>query len=577
MNLLKQSYSASKWLFWALRVFMRFRPLTTLTVIGLSALSRVTNVLAFFLPLKVILLAGSQGTPRSLGLPIGPVDKMDWIILLSIAAVACYVSTLLFDAISGRLAESASAGVLAGAKKLALAGKQRAHARGAYSKLTHAAAGIAFGVVGLTALAFINTPLFAALVALFIAEFAFTALALAGWRAAYPGRLQSFIRNNLAGYLNILSSFNFLASFFLILAPFLFTQDGNILLAVLSVLIVRRALPELETAIRIVTELYKNRHVIDPLIFRRRRFSVAESPESRLVRELFDKGSRHALVQKHLSPLRPEPGELEVCWQDLPPKEVYTFVVSRRPEGAQQPEYFQLQAFPESHAHLLANEDFLFATAGRDELKAPQVVLRFREASFECRICEYGPGEELILKRYRNVLAGLLADIWCYAPPPKLVAAFNTAHDMLPGRLTHDVLDRLAVAADSAAESAALETLRSRLPEVCARLESLPLHIFNPDISRPYVAEVRPGEFRVMTWAHWAIEPVGAGIPRELARTALPELVQQVNLRRRDLARELTLQDVEFAELCWNFERAVERDQYKNALAIAAKINACLS
>jgi hypothetical protein len=572
MNLFKQSFAVGKWVLWNIRIFMRLRPLTTLTVIGFSASSRVTNVLAFFLPLKVILLAGSQGVPGNLGVVIGPEDKLDWIILLSIAAVSCYVSTLLFDALSERLAESASAGIVEGAHKLALDKKQRAQARKTYSRLTHAVAGIAFGVVGMTALAAINTPLFAALAGLFVAEFAFTALVLARWREVNPGRLQGFINDNLADYLNILSSINFLAAFFLILTPFLFGEEGNILLAVLAVVIVRRALPELEWAIRVVTDLYKKRDEIEPLIFRRRRFRAGESVEGSLVRELFNKASRQVLVQKHLAPLRPRLSGLEVCWQDIPPKEVYTFVVSCRSGDAGLREYFQLQAFPEGYAHLLRNEDLLFATAGRDELKAPREILRFREASFECRICEYGPGEALLLKRYRNILAGLLTDIWCYAPPQKLVDAFNTAHDMLPGRLTSEMLDRLGVAADSAAENAALETLRRRLPEVRARLEALPLYIFNPDINSANVAEIEPGGFRVMTWAHWAIEPVGAGIPRELARGVLPELVKQVNSRRKDLARELTLQDVEFAELCWNFEKAVERDLYKGALAIASQI-----
>lgn len=554
---------------------MRFRPLTTLTVIAMSALSRVTNVLAFFLPLKVILLAGSQGTPRDLGLAIGPVDKMDWIILLSVAAVACYVSTLLFDAISGRLAESASADIL-GASKLALAGKQRTQARGAYSKLTQAAAGIAFGAVGLAALAFINTLLFAALLTLFAAEFAFTALVLTGWRAAYPGRLQSFIRDNLDDYLNILSSVNFLASFFLILAPFLFGQEGNILLAVLSVLLIRRALPELETAIRIVTQLYKNRHTVEPLIFPRRRFRVSETPESLLVRELFDKDSREVLVQKQLAPLLPGLSGFEACWQDLPARDIYTFVVSGRATDVRR-EYFQLQAFSERQVHLLRSEEFLFTHAQRDELRAPRVVSRFAVSSFECQVCEYGGGEELLFRQYRGMVAKLFEDIWSFAPPEKLVTAFNAAHDMLPGRLIPDLLERLVVAIDSAAEAAALDSLRSRLPDVRARLERLPVHVFNPDINKANLAEIRPGEFRAMTWTRWAIEPMGVGIPKELARGALPELVKQVNLRRRGLERELTLQDLEFADLCWNFERAIERDQYKSALESAAKIIACLS
>ncbi len=553
-------------------MFLRLKPGTTLTIIGFSALSRVTSVLAFFLPLKVILLAGSPGLPRNLGSFIEPGQKMDWIIWLSVASVVSYVLTLFFDAFSGRLAESGSAGVLEGANKLALVGKQRRRARSTYSKAVQAVAAFAFGAVGLIALAIINMTLFAAFIVLFFLEFLFTSLVLANWNAAYPGRLQSFIRDKLDDYLNVLSSINFLTGFFLILAPFLAGQESNILLAVLAVVVVRRAMPALESAIDIVAGLYMDRHVIDPLVFRKRRLQVQESADHSIAREVFNNPSRRLLAEKHLAKVRPGLRDFEVSWQDSAIKEVYTFVISCRPGAESGREYFQQQVYTPEQAHLAGNEDFLFSTVDRGEINAPGLLARFKEGAFECRILEYGSGEALSEERYQLVLPRLLADIWGFRPPKKLVAAFNTARETLPGRLTADMLGRLTVATDSAAESAVLSTLQARLPELRARLERLPLHILNPDMSRSTVAEIRPGELRIMTWGHWTLEPVGAGIPEELPRAALPDLVKQFNSGGAGTEPGLALRDIEFADACWALEQEIMQNKYKAALKTAAVI-----
>jgi hypothetical protein len=575
MNLFKESFTAVKWMLAILKVYMRLRPGTTLTIVTFSALSRVTSVLAFFLPLKVILLAGSHGVPGYFSF-IGSGHKLDWIVWLSIAAVASYVLTLLFDGLSARLAESGSAGVLEGTNKLAMVGKQRAQARSTYSKVVQAVAAAAFGLVGLAALVIINPMLVAALGALFCVEFLITAMVMARWNAAYPGRFQGFIWGNLGDYLDLLSSVNFLTGFFLILAPFLLGQQGNILLAVLAVVIIRRTFPALDSAVKTTADLYKNRQAIDPLVFRKRRLQAREHVENQLARELFNKSSRLRFAEKQMARARPELRDLEVRWQDSPISGAYTFVISGRPDGEAGREYFQQQVFAARQAHLLGNEDFLFSMVKREELRAPALIARFQEGTFECQICEYAPGE-LTAERYHAVLPGLIGDIWCFNPPKKLVAAFNAAQESLPGRLTADLLERVAVAADSPTETTVLETLRARLPGLRARLERLPLCVFNPDLDQADLVQIHAGKIRVMSWVRWAIEPVGAGMPDELPRSVLPDLVSRVNSGRTDLESGLSLHDIELVDSCWKFELEINESRYKAALKTAEKIIADLS
>jgi hypothetical protein len=574
MNLIAESYSAIRWMFRLLWIFVRRQPLITLTTVGCAALSRITNVLAFFLPLKVILLAGAQGVPKHFNF-IDPAHKLDWIIWLSVAAVATYILNIFLDVVSERLAERGSAGVLEGANKLALIGKQRTQARASFAKATQAASAGAFALVGVGVLAYSDARMCAGLLGLCVLELLVTAAIMAGWRAGHPGKLQGFIHDSPADYLRILSSLNFLASFFLILTPFVFSKDGNILLALLAVVIIRRTLPALVTTVRLAGDLYQERQTIDPLILRGLQLREQESLESQVTREFFSKTARHELVERHLLPLRPGLGGFEVHWQDSPIKGAFTFIVSCASVKTGERQLFQQQVFPFKQAYLLEHEDFLFSLVKREQLNAPPAIARFREGSFECQICEYG--EEVTEQEYPAALAALLADAWCFKPPKKLVTVFKAAHASLPGRLTPDIVERLAVACDSPVETATFETLRSRLAEISARLEALPLQVFNPDIEEDCMTRFASGEVRIISWTHWAIEPVGVGIPEELSRDGLQGLVDRLNSRRTELTSAVTLQDIRLADACWQFEQKLSHGKYKAALRKAAQVMTCLN
>src|SRR5690606_6747326 len=125
-----------------------------------------------------------------------------------------------------------------------------------------------------------------------------------------------------------------------------------------------------------------------------------------------------------------------------------TFMITGTSSGGRR-EYFQQQVFPYRQAHLIGSEDLLFSKVSRERLKAPPLVSRFHEGSFECQICEYGSSQVLSPGQYLKVLPEMLADLWCFKPPRQLLAAFNTARAALPLRMTVDLVDRLSFAAIS--------------------------------------------------------------------------------------------------------------------------------
>src|SRR5690554_2655790 len=70
-------------------------------------------VLAFFLPLKVIIMVGTEGIPKYLRLFVDESNKNDFITLFAILAVCFYILFLLSEALLGKLGKSAAQRILA--------------------------------------------------------------------------------------------------------------------------------------------------------------------------------------------------------------------------------------------------------------------------------------------------------------------------------------------------------------------------------------------------------------------------------------------------------------------------------
>jgi hypothetical protein len=93
----------------------------------------VLQNLAFLLPLKVILLAGSEGVPKYFRPLIAePAHREYWIIGLAVATVTFYLLALVLDAVSSRLSSSGGIEILQCANEMTIMNDQENRIQGNY-------------------------------------------------------------------------------------------------------------------------------------------------------------------------------------------------------------------------------------------------------------------------------------------------------------------------------------------------------------------------------------------------------------------------------------------------------------
>ena len=239
------SFPAARTLVWVaqvLAVYLRFQPLVTMALIGCLAIKEIAQVLVFFVPIKVIILAGSDHLPPYLVKFIGPEHRESLILALAIGTVMLFVVTFLLDALAGSLANAGGLRALNRANLLARASREQVEAPRYYTQFCRVAANLIFVLVAFAILGVLQAHLLLVLVGLIGLQYGLTVLLFYLSNPILPHTAAYWVKHNLGNYLGLLSSINLLAGFLVLLAPFLSCSGANILIALLSFLLLRRPL-----------------------------------------------------------------------------------------------------------------------------------------------------------------------------------------------------------------------------------------------------------------------------------------------------------------------------------------------
>lgn len=573
MSLATDVKTLSIWLVKMLRTLSGARPVATLAVVGMLGAGRILNILAFFLPLKVILLAGSESVPRYFQTFIDPEQKTAWIIWLTVAAFVSFAVTLVLDRSASRTANIAGAEVAAAASELSVVKNQDAQAQAYFGQICGVAAYLLFMAIGFLVGMMLNPPVFLAVAGLLGLQFMFSSWALRPAVAGgFVGRIREFASGSPRDFTKILSSTGFLVGFLVILHPFLLGDGQNILVAILSLVLLRQTLNILPSIVGDSVSLARSRHKVDALVFPQVHFQTPERKDRRALRDAFRKYDREADVRGLLSSNGLDVQEVEVTWADCAIRGLIAFIVRAELTKSENFRYFQLQVFAPQVVSRLEDEQFLFGHLPRRALNAPRLVDRFSKAGFACQLMEFCDGRGITAADWPASQEALLLSHWSCVPPDGLLQAFASSRGFLGKRLNGDVVARLEVAADRAENVDALATFESGLPEIKGLLNRMPIYVHNTHLNRENVVEQSNGELLVMSWTAWTLEPIGATLPRRVPTGKLKEWVAELRTHREDIPPDYSPNHLRLASACFELERAITREKFNQGMKLVHRI-----
>ncbi|WP_457807651.1 hypothetical protein [Kushneria sp. EE4] len=571
MNLLKQTGRHLKWFFSVWCRLLSQTPVAAPATSLMLLISQLAQMVAFLLPLKVILLLGGNGIPRYFRGFVTPETRDLWIVVLCVGAIALYGLSQLMDWLAEKQSRRGSRIVLDNARKIALFSDQGDGVSEHYRRVCGIVADGATAIVGMGAGLFLFPTLFGFLLLVMISMYAATAAVISLPNEAVADRIERWIASNSGGFLRTLGSIGFLSGFLCLVAEFYRLDNLNLLIGIVSLILSRRLFQSATGFVSGQLRLAEKRERVDALFFREKQLLTTESRDGQRFWQLFTPEVRtqrstqwlsHAMDQKVLN--------LQSSWRDSGQGGVILFDLVF--EREQQSHRVLEKIYSPKQQAQAGHEAYLLSRMDIQALNAPRLIDNHVFEAFACVHLAHPGGAPIARKQWRSVHSELMLKSWCYTPSEEIVDVYLRSQPPLWSRVGRQLFDRLHLAIDSDRQRQLLAAFLGHLEEMQERLRRLPLFIYNPEMNDRNILLDEAGQPCIIAWGKWELEPIGVGATVDQLRTARRgELLAQLRADRR-VDEHCHDRDLLLACSMHELERIIGRQQYQRALQHMAQM-----
>ncbi|MCQ4239546.1 hypothetical protein [Stutzerimonas stutzeri] len=547
-----------------LKVF-RVVPWATSLGVVCTLVSQVASLLAALLPLKVIILLGSDRIPSYFPDLLQVYGRTVLIVGLGGATLVFFAIHLLAEWSISRLSAFGARELIANSRKLALFENQELLLTKAYQRFAEALAGGVF--LGLAGLALARVyPLQAIAVGsyIIIVWVVLVIIQRLGhvWREQQVGE---FIR--LVG---VLANVGFFVVFSAIVFDVLTGTKVSVFWAIVTLLLVRQLFRRLTSLVGDIANLYSQRLQLNALLFHGHLYAGrVTSEDASGLWALADPETYTdwlvPLVERISGPLKVP---IEVRWVQSGIPDLLTGIIHI---GNESKHCYLIKLYGENRSSLARHEASLFGNVGEASIPLPRIRLVEQVASFTCHLFDWSLVDKVTLREAKVAAMKVTEGLFNSRPSASLVAIYARSRPMLWQRLHDTPLERLRFfACDS--ETFSLHRFAKLLTAIKSRLEAMPLAIVAPDLPQDALWMDRHGVVSASQWAFWTLEPVGAGWPTNAqSLPLLPEAFEQAQRLRTDL-NVISVKHAELAALMFAFDKACQRQAYRTAIELIEPI-----
>lgn len=498
-------YRSLRWTISIGAKFVRIVPGATALVVLATLVSQVAMLLAFFLPLKVVILLGSTRTPRYFPPQLLDMDRDTLVLALSVGAIGAYLLHLLAERAVRVGASYGARRLVERSRKLVLFEDQDRWAMRSYQLYSRALASGIFVALSILVLLLIY-PSIAALVGVYTTVVAAILLAACRGGSGVRERLLEMLKPILA----TVSAVGFLLAFAWLVADFLLWTPPGLIPAIIAVLLVRQMFTRGTRMIQDITALYARRISLNALFFSKQVLLPDHGDLQRGIWPLLAREAREEWIGPALAEVL-EAGARTVPlarthWHQSGIGGVAEFAVTLAGDESRS---CLLRLFDENRGALAMHEATLLAAMSNERFPTPPFLGATQVGRFHCHVFDLPGGGRIARAEARAAVQAVVDRLVAVEPPKALVKRYSRTHPYLWQRFDKNLFNRLGLAAEEPEQRDALQALEAEWEGIIANLRALPLVIINPDIGAHTVLNDDEGEAVASYWGRWRLEPVG--------------------------------------------------------------------
>jgi hypothetical protein len=459
-------------------------------------------LLATLLPLKIIILLGSDGIPRYFPASFAQYDRGQLIIWLSIATVAFYMAHLIAEKLVSICSSAGSRKLVSRTRKVALFDDQDELASSGYRTYARALAGGVFTFLVIALLFWLYRD-----AGYMISGYIAVCMLFLGLIYKYNARVRSGFSDFLPGAVSVLSTIGFLSAFGFIVAQFMLGHPVPLLAAIITMLLSRQMFSRLSTVVGSALFLLGNRLKLNSLFFHTQVYVEREHPQQEDFFTRFTPDSRDRWLRELFAQFVPGvKGHPRFEWHQSGMPSVASFWVS---VDGDSPDYL-LRFYAPIRKPWAMNEATLLSEKAMCRLPAPKLLISTPFEDLHVSLFELPNVKIPSGKEHRKHVIALNAELMMMVLPSPLITRFSRSRPMLGSRMERNWVERIRMAANTASERHLIDELSRRWDHIRGTIENLPVMLVNQQTGLDNMVVDEPeGRPLLLGWGQWAIEPIG--------------------------------------------------------------------
>lgn len=539
-------------------------PLCTLLVVFFSIASQLFLMASFLLPLKVIILMGSEGMPGYFPSVFLQYEKNNVVLFLVILSVVFYFLHWASERLIHASSDKGASTLLSKSRKLIIFPNQRELARNFFHRYTGMLSAFTFCFI-----AFFCVILAFGALALFLLGLVVSAFLMLATLLEHSEPLREIIQRNRVVIFNAFAALMFMAGFCFIVVDFLLGGGVTGYVAIIALLLIRQMFVRASQGVLDGISLSSQRSQINALFFHAHSYLAPNA--------VFDRPDFWALLgEKNVSMIESvvhdvtgrETRVIDFKWREMGCFGVLGFEAKCLVEDKS--EIFVAKVFEPSREGLLVHEQALLSVVDQ---KFPAFSLLGCTVfdGFKVSVFSAFPSRDIVLAEQNLCGLEVLAELWSQQPPTSLVDMHARSKPTLSARVAALDFDLLKLAVYTESESAVVERCSNLMPDILDFIESMPLSIFNPELN---LSSMRRAEKRIIVshWGAWSVEPVGTGwYFKDSSHRFLKEWLQFAKIRRPELEK-ITDEQVTLVSLISALDFYYRRQAFRSSIELLPNI-----
>ncbi len=548
---------------WLLRLTVRFlkgAPGPTSLVILLSLLLQALTMIAFLLPIKVIMILSSPDIPQFFPEAYSQLNRDTLVISLGAVALTCFL-LISFVKRGIKFASQLGAGELqAKAQKITLFPNQNTVASNAYLKYSELLANLTFSTLAIAVLFYLYTDV--AILLLLYISLSFIALLLV---ASFSPSLHHALATHTHNVTSNLNNVGFFVVFIFVVIDFLYATPPSFFIAMLSMVIIRRLLSLLGASINKAISLQGQKQKINAIFFHHKPFALSTEVEPESFWKLFDHGLTSNWLKEVIAKVTDSDSSLSsVDW--LQTQETHQLVL--KVSLTNQARVFLIKLFDKKFIHLASHEASLIEQHS-SSLPCPPLLLVTTISGHPCHLFEITGFKTTTKEKIKGQTICLQKQLLKTTPAAHLLQQYKRSKRTLWQRLDASVFNDLSTVANIK-HAHVIAQAKKVFPEIKNRIKSLPfaISISSEKARRGILLENTSGVIYTVSWESWTFEPIGYGWKtNDMSLKALEEELTQAYNAAPQLSN-IPFENIMLASLLSAFEKKINLVQYYDAISL---------